>query len=63
MTWGKTYSQRKAGYLWFAWRPVRLDDGTVAWLEIVERFLVQARPSDFAHITWYEYRKPAPRVA
>ncbi len=38
---GPTYEQKMEAkaqpHKWFAWRPVRLEDGRCAWLEIVER--------------------------
>ena len=41
MIWGKTHTQKKKdkeskfpeGKNWFAWHPVRLDDGRWAWRE------------------------------
>jgi hypothetical protein len=39
MIWGTTWDQKTAretgGFRWFAWRPVFLEDGRMAWLETV----------------------------
>jgi len=37
MIWGKKENNKKVWHLWFAWVPVRLDDGRIVWLELVER--------------------------
>jgi hypothetical protein len=40
--WGRRYAEDT--YNWFAWRPVRLKDGSWAWLERVSR-----------HKEWVDY--------
>lgn len=41
MIWGETWEHRnercREWHSWFAWRPVGLIDGRLAWLEVVER--------------------------
>lgn len=42
MIWGKTYSEKikartRKNLAWFAWRPVRLHSGRMAWLQKVKR--------------------------
>jgi hypothetical protein len=33
----ESIARMKAWSRWFAWHPVRLEDGRMAWLEVVER--------------------------
>lgn len=51
MIWGQKYGEREAAlarrrgpHEWFAWRPVRLDDGRWAWLRVVFRLSNPDRP-------------------
>lgn len=40
MIWGRTKAERdsyRKGHRWFAWRPVRLEDGRWAWMNTVWR--------------------------
>jgi hypothetical protein len=51
MRWKRT--NRGDWHRWYAWRPVETEDGTVIWLEMVER--------QYNHEFWW-YRLPQREV-
>ena len=53
MIWGKTLEQEQAWRPWFAWHPVVLDDGRIAWLERLE-----IRTQYGIYGVWREHRLP-----
>lgn len=42
-------------YRWFAWRPVKLEDGGWAWLRLVERSIWSMRCGDAYFPEWSTY--------
>jgi hypothetical protein len=58
MVWGKTWDEYYRGARWFAWRPVRLENGQFAWLEWVWRL-----PCSHDYCLWnYSLEKPIPFI-
>jgi hypothetical protein len=51
--------QQRGWHRWFAWRPVRVDQKNVAWLEFVERHIWYY--TNLKGIFEVEYRLPPPR--
>ena len=41
--------RERSWHSWYAWHPVRLDSGTMCWLENVER----TRPASDYRYVWY----------
>jgi hypothetical protein len=56
MIWGEMVEARilriTTPHRWFAWRPVWLLDGRIAWLQYVER---RARIGEVTYHEWWEY--------
>lgn len=50
MIWGRTHDESPAGRWWYAWHPVRLEDGRWAWCQLVYR-----RTRSSYGDSWYEY--------
>lgn len=54
---GKTDAQQAEWHRWFAWRPVILNDGRLAWLRWLERRVTNLPYPTYGHND--DYRLPA----
>lgn len=44
-------------FKWYAWKPVMLNNGGIAWLETIERKVCQGKDMDRNIVWWFEYRR------